>query len=108
VLEERQIGSLDRVIERLEAGEDIEAARQTNSELVHNVLEAFLKALADQSVMKGIFAAAAISATSIAVVEIGPISQALIARSIVGAEVVRALRSISNNPNDEDEWSLRP
>lgn len=93
VLLEKQVNALDDIVAMLEPDGDKEAARKTLRDRLYDVLESYLKVLADGGVTKGILAAAAIALLSVAGVDISIIVVALVAGPIVGLEV-KALRKI--------------
>ena len=90
---EKQVNALNDIVAILQSDGDKEAARKTLLDLLYDVLESYLKVLADGGVTKGILAAAAIALLSVAGVDISIIVVALVAGPIVGLEV-KALRKI--------------
>lgn len=94
VLLRKQLESLDKIIELLESGGDRGLAQQTYQESIGDVFTALLQALKNQSVMRGVIAAAAFSAMGVAGVQLSNIGESLIAGTIVGPEVVAAVGKI--------------
>ena len=80
----KQANSLDNIIAILQSDGDKEAARKTLRDLLHDVLESFLKELAKSGPMRGILAAAALGALSLTGVEVTFIVVALVGGPIIG------------------------
>jgi hypothetical protein len=87
----KQVDALDRIIVLLESGGDTEAALQTYRELLDNLGREFLKVLSNKSAMKGLLAAAVLSAAAVAGAQLSWAEGSLITASIVGSEVVEAV-----------------
>lgn len=95
VLLRKQIESLDKIVELLESGRDKGGlAQQTYQESLGDVLAALMQALKNQSVMRGVIAAAAFSAMGVAGVQLSIVGEGLIAGTLVGPEIVAAVGKI--------------
>ncbi len=90
---EKQVNSLDNIVAVLQSDGDKEAARKTLRDLLYDVLESYLKVLADGGVTRGILAAAAIASLSLTGVDVSLIIAALVGGTIVGIDA-KALKRI--------------
>ena len=95
-----QVDALDNIIAILQSDGDKEAARITFRDLLYDVLESYLKVLANKAVTRGILAAAAIVLLGLAGVDVGNVVGALIAGTIVGIDP-KALKKIVS------EWKMK-
>ena len=100
---EKQVNALDDIVAMLQSDGDKEAARKTLLDLLYDVLESYLKVLADGGVTKGILAAAAIALLSLTGVEVGYIIAALVAGPIVGLDVKALKKILSEWKKKKDE-----
>lgn len=99
---ERQIEQLDAVVGHLDIG-NTAAAEQTYRELLAGALRSFLKALQDQSAMKGIIAATTLTIMNVGGVDIHPVSQAMVTGAIVGPGVLSEIRKLWKSVKGDDE-----
>ena len=90
---DKQANALDNIIAILQSDGDKEAARKTLRDLLYDVLESFLQALAEKGSTRGILAAAALVLLSLTGVEVTYIVAALVAAPIIGLDV-NALKKI--------------
>ena len=90
---DKQLSGLDTIIAALQSHGDKEAARKTLRDLLRDILESYLTALAEERVTKGILAAAAITLMSLSGVSVGAIIGALVAGPIRGVDA-KALKRI--------------
>lgn len=100
----KQVESLDQIIELLESGRDTGLAQQTYQESLGDVLAALMQALKNQSVMRGVIAAAAFSAMGVAGVQLSIVGEGFIAGTLVGPEVVatvgKIVKGLKNKKNE--------
>ena len=80
---------------------DTQMALQTYSELLGDVLPELLKALKNESVIRGLLAVAAISVAGVAGVQLSMLGEGLIAGAIVGPGVIKVVGKIVKDLKDK-------
>ena len=100
---EKQVNALDNIVAMLQSDGDKEAARKTLRDLLYDVLESYLKVLADRGRTRGILAAAALASLSLTGVDVSFIVAALVAGPIVGIDAKALKRILSGWREKKDK-----
>lgn len=100
---DKQANALDNIIAILQSDGDKEAARKTLRDLLHDVLESYLQALAEKGPTRGILAAAALVSLSLTGVEVTYIVAALVAAPIIGLDVNALKKILTDWKKKKDE-----
>ena len=87
----QQERALNQIIANLQSGGDKQEAQETLKELLFNFLSKFLELASKEGPLRGLVAALALTTMSVAGLDIHPITQALVAGSIVSKEVLTGI-----------------
>lgn len=88
---ERQSEFLDNILGKVHGDGSEEAARKSLLELLHDLIESIVTALAEELPTKGVLAAAALALLGVAGVEVTNFIAALVAGPIIGPELLKRI-----------------